>query len=44
MLIAVDLLDGNIEDLEAMCETLEAISAAGRKELERRKKVFLSVL
>jgi hypothetical protein len=38
LLIAFDLRDGEIEDVEAMCETLEAIAAEGRKELERRKQ------
>ena len=36
MLIAFDLVDGGVDDLEAMCETLEAIAAEGRKELEAR--------
>ena len=36
ILIAFDLADGQVDDLEAMCETLEAIAAAGRKELEKR--------
>ncbi len=34
MLIAFDLVDGGVDDLEAMCETLEAIAAEGRKQLE----------
>lgn len=38
LLIAFDLRDGEIEDVEAMCDTLEAIAAEGRKELERRKQ------
>jgi hypothetical protein len=33
MLIALDLADGNVDDLEAMCDTLEAIAAEGRKQL-----------
>ncbi|MDY6899593.1 MAG: hypothetical protein SWZ49_16170 [Cyanobacteriota bacterium] len=41
MLIAFDLVDGQVDDLEAMCvsaacpkdKVLEAIAAAGRKEL-----------
>ena len=33
-LIAFDLVDGQVDDLEAMCEVLEAVAAAGRKELE----------
>lgn len=36
MLIAFDLVDGQVDDLEAMCELLEAIAAAGRKELEAK--------
>ncbi|AFY57243.1 hypothetical protein Riv7116_4832 [Rivularia sp. PCC 7116] len=36
MLIAFDLVDGQVDDLEAMCEILEAIAAAGRKELEAK--------
>ncbi|NJL63188.1 MAG: hypothetical protein HC903_16860 [Methylacidiphilales bacterium] len=38
LLIAFDLGDGEVDDLEAMCETLEAIAAEGRKELKARKK------
>ncbi|MFM6323478.1 MAG: hypothetical protein ACKPGT_01790 [Microcystis sp.] len=38
LLIAFDLRDGEVDDLEGMCETLEAIAAEGRKELERRKQ------
>lgn len=34
MLIVFDLVDGQVDDLEAMCEVLESIAAAGRKELE----------
>ena len=34
MLIAFDLVDGQVDDLEAMCELLAANAAAGRKELE----------
>ena len=33
MLIAFDLVDGEVEDLEAICETLEAVAAEGRKQL-----------
>ncbi|MBV6626891.1 MAG: hypothetical protein KI793_28795 [Rivularia sp. (in: Bacteria)] len=36
MLIAFDLVDGQVDDLEAMCELLEAIAAAGRQELEAK--------
>ncbi|MBN3957843.1 hypothetical protein [Nostoc sp. NMS8] len=38
LLIAFDLGDGEVNDLETMCETLEAIAVEGRKELEARKK------
>ena len=34
ILIAFDLVDGQVDALEAMCEVLEAVAAAGRKELE----------
>ena len=34
ILIAFDLVDGQVVDLEAMCEVLEAVAAAGRTELE----------
>ncbi|WP_168163397.1 hypothetical protein [Calothrix sp. 336/3] len=37
MLIALDLADGNADDLETMCDTLEAIAAEGRKEISARK-------
>ena len=36
MLIAFDLVNGNVDDLEAMCDTLEAVAAEGRKELASR--------
>ena len=39
MLIAFDLADGQVDDLEAMCETLEAIAAEGRKELKSKQTV-----
>lgn len=38
LLIAFDLRDGEVDDLEAMCETLDAISAEGRKELKKRNQ------
>lgn len=38
ILIAFDLTDGQVDDLEAMCETLEAIAAEGRRELQDKKQ------
>ncbi|MEL6459839.1 MAG: hypothetical protein AAFQ91_16545 [Cyanobacteria bacterium J06621_15] len=34
MLVVFDLVDGQVDDLEAMIEILEAVAAEGRKQLE----------